>query len=762
MAQRNKPIDWPGFRGIDLSGNPIKRPIGTARECNNYRVMPGNWLRMRTGRVALAAPADVVDMGEVIEFMPFRANSTHGSSQHLIRAMVGGNPTYWIVDMTDWTFTLLSNDSLPSDVQNIRNSLGWVSLEDGIVYGNGYGTRNTGVFPASSAQRSIPWLTRWDPTNGRRFFGLFYHQNATADRIYIPALRQTVPAASMGISFDATGANYNTIDASAPVDIYAGLYNTRSGHYSNGAVISTGFSTTGLARTIHITGVDNVQAPYHSTDERDEIKVVFYATNPGGRVPYLMMNSTLDGPFTVDYGTTTTVDLSISSADSLGFVTDKTKEMPVNSYPPRQMRDICYAGGRLFGIPFDYDGIQQTGYEYEILQADMAGVCWSYSYGDQRRIQFAGNPLESWDPTRFTPCPSGERPLRLAQAPDGVSVIVLTASQTYLLREQAEGLMEWISVSTAHGIHFNSLRSLATTRRGVCWVTQRNQIAMIGIDMNLRIISDRYDAMIRRQSILGAGFVYDPANAVERYEAFWLNQAPADVQTNWTGTTPWHSICHDFITGEAYSTSDDHVPFTAIGQLSDNDGKIYNLIAGLAANAKAEIYAREGIPGGTGNYRVPTFDEDITTRSPLAITDREIPDASFETNWFSADSSQRTSIELVDITGDVVESSQLSGQRPISVECWKDFNAVVADAGQLLDVKPIASEKMPATANNYARYRMAEQSAIHWKLRLEHAGHSTDQGDFYPQPDDDGVSDTNFYGAVLDMQILHGEGQNRK
>lgn len=759
MAQQRKPLEWTGFRGIHLSGNPAKRPIGTASKCNNYRIMPDGWLRMRSGRVALAAPADVVDMGEIIEFMPFRANSTHGSSKHLIRAMVGANPTYWELDMSDWSVTLLSGDALPSEMQGIRRSLGFVSLEDGIVYGNGFGTRNSGSFPASSATRSIPWLTRWDPTNGRRFFGLFYHQNATADRIYIPSLKRTLPPSGLGVVVDGTGLNYNTIDPAAPVNLYAGLHNTRSGHYSNGAVISVGLSTTG-AQTVHITGVANVQAPYHSTDERDEIKIVFYATLPGGGVPYLIMNSSLDGPFTVDYGTSSTVDLSISSLDTTGWVVDKTKEMPVNSYPPRQMRDICYAGGRMFGIPFNYDAVQQSGYEYEILQSDMSGVCWSYSYGDQRRIQFAGNPLESWDPTRFSPCPSGERPLRCVQAPDGISVVVLTASQTYLLREQSDGLMEWVSISTSHGINSNSLRSLAVTRRGICWVTQRNQIAMIGVDLNLRIISGEYDALIRRKNILCGGFVYDPANEVERYEIFWLETEPADVVTNWGGVFPCHSLCHDFMTGEAYTTTDSNLPVTAIGELSDGEGQTWNLMAGMSSLGKAELYAREGIPGDPAYYRVPTFDEDITTRSPLTITDREIPDASYESNWFTPDMSQRTNLVNVDLMGDVSESTQLS-KHPVSIEAFTDFNAVVEDSGQLLSLYPIESLKVPSTDNNYARYRTVDGFAIHWKLRIKHAGHSTDQGDYYPQPDEDGSSDTNFYGAILDMKVLFGEGVNR-
>jgi hypothetical protein len=35
------------FGGLNLSGNPIKRPDGSAYFAENVRIMDGNWLRLR-------------------------------------------------------------------------------------------------------------------------------------------------------------------------------------------------------------------------------------------------------------------------------------------------------------------------------------------------------------------------------------------------------------------------------------------------------------------------------------------------------------------------------------------------------------------------------------------------------------------------------------------------------------------------------------------------------------------------------------------
>ena len=61
------------------------------------------------------------------------------------------------------------------------------------------------------------------------------------------------------------------------VDIYVGLHNTSTGHYSNGvkAGTVTGDSTI-TASTITVSDLDKLTVAYHAAAEQAELKYVFY------------------------------------------------------------------------------------------------------------------------------------------------------------------------------------------------------------------------------------------------------------------------------------------------------------------------------------------------------------------------------------------------------------------------------------------------------------------------------------------------------
>ena len=68
MSTTVKPSEQLEFKGVFTAGNPIQRPRNTAEVCENFRIMPGNYLRLRSGRVLRSAGYPVG--GTVLQIAP--------------------------------------------------------------------------------------------------------------------------------------------------------------------------------------------------------------------------------------------------------------------------------------------------------------------------------------------------------------------------------------------------------------------------------------------------------------------------------------------------------------------------------------------------------------------------------------------------------------------------------------------------------------------------------------------------------------------
>lgn len=738
MGQSNKPLPMP-MLGLDLGGNPTERPWGSASVCDNFRVMPGGWLRLRGGHKARMAAGHQ----DIIQFMPAKINSLSGYSQHLIHYETSAQHDVQLFDVTNWTSSIVefcgSNISAGALIP-------YAIANEWVVYGNGYGEHNS-LFPSSApVLNSVPYLSYWKPGQAARFFGLY------------PALDSAFGAA-LSITYTGTPA-YNTWPAPG-LDLYVGLYNTATGHYSNANVQVLGLTTTGTQK-VTISGLQHIRAPWHTTAERDEIKLCFYATAIGGKVAHLILNAAGDGPYTAALGSTS-VSLSVFSGDARGFLVDTTKERPVNNFPPRQMRSMCFAGGRLFGILrpegvsetknaswYNWNFINEVGsvtwppFEYETKTSDLAGIVWSNAQGDLRAEFTTGDPLQCWPPINFSPTPSGERPLAIFTAPNDIDVIVWTATQTYLVREQADGLMEWTSAAY-FGIKPQNLRTPARSQYGVLWVNNFNQVALLDNALRVRIISGRYDAVLRSATVSCGAYFKDPLSAIDRYHIFYGSA---------------RALVHDFGTNTAYTET--RTTVTAATQVPDATGAEHMLISAKVT--------RTSTPGGLGcdinsieaqadqSYRIPTTDEYFDNAGTTKVA-ASIPDATLETNWSDfGEFEVRKDIDDVSLVGDGELAASIS-QNALSGEVFFDYQEVVADSGHRIDFEPASQQ---ASILNYVgRLKLSIRHALALKLRLVMKPHASDTDGYYKFPSEEGGLARNFYGSIMRLALRISGGTNR-
>lgn len=708
MAVSVKPVEQLELRGINTAGNPIQRPRGTAEICQNFRVMPGNWLRLRSGRVGRYNTT-----GTVRQIGPFRMGDSPGSEFQLAQVVFDGTTAKW-----HW-FSLFTYLFAPAgfpfvtEIESISTTYdsgfaltkpaAYCNLEDRPIMYNGLGVR--------------------DGTNSKPPFS---HYKSGIIRYF--GLDAYCPSANPVAAF-ASGAGENQVITS--VDIYVGLYSTATEHYSNGVLAGTIEGTSGTG-TITVSSLGNLKYATHGSSETSDLYYVFYATIDGGEVPYLILNSALDGPHKVAV-TEGSASLSIAAGTVNGWDLDLTKEMPTENFPPRPMRSVAYVNGRLYGAPME--GGSGTGGTFSYIPStrELSAICWSAAAGDAVDTDLLGDPLQCWPLKNLLYMPSGDQPVVVYPALDGERVLVITPTSTILVEELADGVHIPIMISRIHGI--TNAAMLKETPYGLCWVTQRNQIVLMkgwSIDSlpTIEVISRDYQSVITGTPQC-ADYVLDPLNEVDRYQAWFSGSL---------------CVCHDFgIGGQGYTfTGQD---YTAAASAVNSDGKTHHIVA------KTAVYTHEGQPE---DGLIKTTDETFTTGQEK--TSSEITGV-YRRNWDDfGDSDVRKELPSLDITGDA-ETSALLARSPLVVEWWGDFEEA-SEANRKTSTG--ARIEQTSTADTF-RYKFAGAKKFWFKFRLTLTGHSSDDASFatYPNPATEGNLAKNFYGSILGILWKIGIGVNR-
>ncbi len=744
MSQSDKPIPIP-FLGLDLAGNPKSRPFGSATVCDNLRVMPGGWLRLRGGRKARISTVHE----DVVQIMPGRTNSESGGGKHLYQSYSGGVNQIYEIDLSNWTASIV--EECGSNV-TAQQPVPYCIANESVIYGNGHGDQNR-IFNGASL-RSVPSLSYWRSGQGPRFLGLYPYW------------------ASTSLSYNTSNlvGGKNLIPNPNPITVYCGLYNTVTGHLSNvlgGTLVVMPVGHT----TIELSGFSTLSAPWHSTAERDEIKIVFYSTVIAGSVPYLILNAAGDAPLTANLGDSS-VSLNLTGATSYGFFLDYSREAPRANYPPRQMRSICYASGRLFGVlrpeatsetrdaSWPIQSLPSSAnqgqwipepFEYQVRTEELAGVVWSAATGDRATQFTGGDPLQIWNPVNFSPTPNGERPLAVFTAPNDSDVVVWTGTRTYILREQADQLMEWNAVAE-FGLSQTNIRTLKRTRYGVMWVNNFNQICLMDSSLRCQVISGKYDSILRAKTVQCAGYFFDPLNEIDRYQVFYVDGS--------TGK----SVCHDFRTGTAYTTSgtSQNEKVRSTSQVEDASGRSYMLTAAVAVRTGGsggfgtDIFSIESQPDQT--YQIPTKAEEYAADG-VAKVEVELPDGTLETNWTDGgDMTLRKEIMALDVLGDT-SFSETWQQNVITGETFKDYEQVTAGSGRAFEAKPITQQE--SIRKYLGRMWVHLNHMFAAKFRITLKPHAADFGSYYKSPADDGQQAHNFYGSIMQMELKPGKSDNR-
>lgn len=763
MAVQVKPQPQFQFGGVNLSGHPLDRPYGTASICENLRVMKGNWLRLRGGRRARVNGTNILDIKAMHRV------ELAGSSVHFVVPRYSG-PTVKVCKLTvpatlDETGVETLSSSFDGNI-NDEHRHPICTLADSVIWynGKGYRTRDdvaTEVVASGSADAtptSVPPFTQWKAAwTGPQYFGL------------LPLDKFNAISTNLEVQFSA-GAGNNV--STGEIEIFVGLYNASTNHYSNGVSAGTLASTAGVSGTFTVSGLNMLQVPYMNTFERDNLYFVYYATLQDRRVPYLILNAAQDGPLTTAYNGASTQSLSVASSTDNGWVLDLTHEMPTHNYPPRPSKCIWYVGGRLYNLLSESHGAlastvsqvyssasgtvgvnyvagTQNGVEYDYTARELAGVFWSGAEGSVRKIDFLGDPLQSWDPRNFEGTPTGETPLWGTAAPDDVTSVVWTGTRTHLLREQENNVHEWDTASQTHGLskHANGPRTVQTSRHGIIWLTQRNQIALMDQDLKVQIISSDYDAILQGCTPRCGLYVYDPVNEIDRYMLFVTDASNIE-----------RAICHDFLTGMYYTREPHRVTFAQMLQSSTGD-EYFMAAAGSAADNYSGFYTIEGQPDSSPPYLVPARDELFNSGSSSLSSALFITDGYYAPNWSAfGDASNRKEIPWIDIIGDNEISSGI-GARPMSVEWFKGFaSAVAAASGTQLALDSIEQEP----ARSY-RFDIALKHGHWWKFIIRLRPHHTDLPTiYYPRHWFEGDYASNFYGSIMALLFSIGPGQNRR
>jgi hypothetical protein len=697
MAEQIKPLQQVQFGGVNTAGHPLQRPDGSSVVCENFRIMPGNWPRLRSGRYARSYQSE----GTILQMFDAPPDGGHPFIQHVVSTNV-----YWKEFEVDsfffyaspWQQTIATAyDS--SHCTTERAAICAVRTDN--VFYNGLGVRN--------ATNSRPPFWKGNILTQVRYFGL---------DAYCPSGNPTVAFAA--------GAGNNTVLTS--VKIWVGLYQSSTEHYSNG-VYAGEIETTDATGTITVSALNKLSSAYNSTGERDELKYVFYATVDGGQIPYLILNGDMTGPYTVA-STATTASLSIEAGTINGWVLNLDGEMPTQNFPPRPMKQIAWVNGRIYGIPLDGGsgsavGQQTVGwgtapdFRYQHPDRYYTGIVYSAAGSDYLEATQLGNPEECWPTSNFSPTTTGEIPKALAPAPDGVRVLVLTGTRAFLVEEIVDRVHEWTQIGQLNGTTVEE--TLAQTKYGSCWVTQRNEIVLLPPNsLEVVVLSAGYQSLMGVKTPRFGQYIQDPIQELDQYRVYFTD-----------GT----SVVHDFATGGgSTSTVQD---YTAAGTLTDHYKRPWHF------GMKQHIYSTEA-QGDSG--LVPYADQEFGATS-TDITTTAIS-GTWQGQWDDfGDSNLRKELPFVDlIAGDGT-----------TLEWYADLEAV--EAG---NTKTAVGTVAPQTKEEQKvwRFGLKNGNAFWHKFVFKLTGSST-QGTF-DAPAQQGSLTTNFTGCIMRaLAHVSGSGGNR-
>ncbi len=734
MAQHQPPVPQFEFFGVHTEGNPSSRPRNTAAVCRDLRVMPGRWLRLRGGRVARYNLAGVGGGGVVLDIKPFRTPSSYGSVNQLAHVVYGGTTPRW-----NW-FSLLSYLFAPSGIEDIATAhdggfclsspAAACNLNDRPLYYQGRGVRDSGA-----GESKPPFSTYGGIV---RYFGL---------DSYCPAGNPTVGFVA--------GPGHNEVVTSTGVQIWVGLYNSATAHYGN-AVMAGTIAATGASGTITVSDLNRLKYGTHGAAETAELFYVFYATNDGGKVPYLILDSTLSGPLKCSVAASSQ-SLSVTapggSVDAAnGWVLNRTKEAPRNNFPPRPMRQICFVNGRLYGVPMNGGAgsavVQPVSpgdrslpdFSYIPTDRELAGVVWSKATSDADAADSLGDPLQCWPLTNGEPTPTFEQPLAIF--PEGEdktaeSLLVITASSTFRLVNVQGNLHRYVPLSRTIGIR--KAQTVKLTPYGIVWVSQRNEIVLLpkGGDV-VESLSVNYQSLLVSPGRT-ADYLHNPIDEIDRYEVVLED-----------GT----SVIHDFRAGAAYTAT--RQDWTAMASVADEQGRVHHIAA------KTAVYTRETQPE---NGLIPAVDQTFTG-TDQTTANQELPDGLYMRNWDDfGDLNLRKEIPYLDALCDGEISTALNA-RPVALEWYANFEEVTGANKKTADIDATPQTRDQTTLKNTMnmwRFFLRAGHRFAYKLGFTIKSHTSDSASFvnFQRVSTQGDLPSNFYGSILRLLFQGGNAENR-
>lgn len=587
---------------------------------NNLRPLPGGMLRLIGGR--RARYFEVTSAATIMRFWEYREPTGHGFTSQMRQHNDGASP-----NVVKWQWFSLVSWAV-ADILTISqtNDNGWTrtnqaaveNLFDKVMIYNGLGNRD--------GTNSKPPFSLWIPAVGEAHYcGL---------DLYSPT--DTAPTAG-------TGAGVGLV-VETHIKVSVGLYNSRTGHYSN--TIDCGTVSPGTYAGITVSNLNRIAINYNSVIEQGDIKFVFYFSIDGGENRYLHMATNGYDPYTeASTATSTTLD-QIPNIDL-------TKPTPTRNHPPRPMRWLAKVGGRLYGAPMPGGsggfGGMTDGFQYTYETKRYGGVSYSNSGADQEGGEQLGDPNQSWPPDQWFPTPNNEQPLAGFQAPDGYRLLTICQSSAFLHEEAVDGIHEPTEISSIHGISVPATAVVAEREtdtgkdKMVIWLDQNNSIcALRKGSEHVEVLSRDYQNLLpSTKTAKCATYTLDPGNYIDRYEVYF---------TDGTG------VVHDFNTGLGYTVTAD---VTAARSMRSAIGSIFHLLA------KRHMYSQAGQPNN-GKEIVANEDYD----SGGEVVESGITGA-LHTQWMpGGDEQARKQMPWVRVEGD--------GGR-IAVDVYRDYQEQVTD-----------------------------------------------------------------------------------
>jgi len=711
MAQQYPEQAQLQITGLNTAGHPLLRPRGSSYQCDNFRVMPGGWLRLRGGRkLRLTTSGPGFVQLYPYQWPPEALSRSVIPNSHWAQFRANSTDVYWsLIHVDTPTFTLEHKQLIMTSLDDnwaSSNPIAAVTINHLVFFYNGQGIR--------------------DETSSRPPLMTYQHQH---DKIRFVGLDAWCPVGGPTATFG-TG----SIECTGVRRLWVGLRNGMSTHYSNAIHVGT-FGPFDDPTSITVSGLKTLKLPTPSDQDfpTNNFGYVFYLTYEDGQVPYMVMDPNYDfaSPLVVDSAFDTyTLDFP-TLTDIGGIYLDPTREMPTTNFPPRPMRSMCYVGGRVYGVLLPNAGYIDTDLppampiqpeptlghrsipfsyytETPANQYQHRGVVWSHAARDAYDNDFVGIPEESWPLDFFSFTPSGEEPLIVDDAK--TRVLVICPSSCFLLEETADGIHEWTEISAIRGI--KAVKTLTKTSYGHVWVTQHNEVVLLPLNSaSLVVLSESYQSVINSTPVSGT-YILDVKNQVDRYQ-FWMANG--------------RSICHDFKLQTAY-TETPHV-YDCAKTLTRTDG------TRLYCVANQNIYTVEGQPETSG---VMTMDE--MPSAPKAAIEGYI-----RRNWDDfGDPVLRKDFSWVDA---------ITGHEDLVMEWASNFVQVP---------EIVAGVKTPQSTFDFMyRFKMKAPTAFWYQFGFRLMGTEASLPVYYELPGDEGNLPSNFYGCILRLLYQAGASTNR-